>query len=78
MKNCLVPHGYFHPDSQGEPARVKFTVMTDMQDGAILDIGPRPDLDGIHITTRHHPGPQRNILINSHRTDYQRGFIHVG
>ncbi len=71
-------NGYVRTDSQRKSARSEFTVMADVQDSPVLDIGARADGNCIDIAARNYIGPQGNIRIDGDITDYQRGRVNIG
>ena len=52
--------------------------MADVQDGPVLNIGARADLDGIDVAAGDDHRPQRCILTDGDITDHHGAVIHIG
>lgn len=62
-------------NEQAAPARAVGTVVSDVEDRAILDIAGDPDFDALDVASDYRSRPNRYIVGERHCTDDDRGWI---
>lgn len=75
VEHGLMAYGDAVMDDEGRPTGQETTIVGDMQDAAVLDIGFGADANSMDVAARHHQGPDGGPLPDLHVAHHHGGLI---